>query len=142
MNVVIVGLDDEFCATFSKTIADFLQLEYINFETYFDDGLLFLNDYPLEDANTQFNQIEKEKLKELLNKNNIVISLNNSTFLSNQNYNLFNNHLTICVEKVEVDKILKNIQKLIKNHCKITINQEITNNKQIKNLLSNYFANK
>lgn len=142
MNVVIVGIDDEFCEELSQTVAVNIACEYVNFNDLFSVDLIRSFDFPLAEANENLNQQEKLRIQTLAKRDNVVTSINHSAFLSNENYALFEQALTICVEKKQTEKILKNIQNLIKKHCKICLNQEKINLKEIKYKIKSYYNEK
>ncbi len=133
MNVAIVCLDDEFSEKLAETIASLLGFEYVRFNDSFQIGLISSCDFPIEKSLKEMCDLEKETLKTLLARQQIVISVPNDTFLSNQNHLLFKDFLTICVEIKINEKINKNIQKLIKKYSKITIKQEKIKLNQLKN---------
>lgn len=124
MKIAIVGLDDDFVENFSNQLASILNLTYKSFTAEFDKYLLSTVNQSVFEIDDVLQSQEKRLLSKLLNIDNVVLSVNDDTFLSNNNYLIFKDVLTICVEKKENDKILNNIQKLIKKHCKLVIKQE------------------
>ena len=124
MKIAIVGLDDDFVENFSNQLASILNLTYKSFTAEFDKYLLSTVNQSIFEIDDVLQSQEKRLLSKLLNIDNVVLSVNDDTFLSNNNYLIFKDVLTICVDKKENDKILNNIQKLIKKHCKLVIKQE------------------
>lgn len=133
MNVIIVGIDDDFVVGFSKTVAQTLGFEYVNFDTEFEKILIQTKDEYLQSFEPVLDAKERDCILTILKAEKQVISVCNNSFLSNKNYELFKDQLTIIVEKQEKEKILKNIQKLIKKHCKICLKQEKIDLNLLKN---------
>ncbi len=139
MKIAIVGLDDDFVVDFSNQLASALGLQHINFNFEYDKVLLNSINQSVFETNEILEKQETVLLKNLIELNNVLISIDDDAFLSNSNYKLLNNVLTILIEKKENDKILNNIQKLIKKHCKLTINQEnIELNSILNKIRGNY----
>ena len=139
MKVAVVGLDDEYVAEFAKNLAEVFNIQYINFDDELCEKIVMLRNTKLEQMLYVLEQTEKELLSSCLSEKNFVISVKNSTFISNANYKYFKNVLTICIEKDSNEKTFKNIQNLIKKHCKIKINQEKIDINEVKNEILNYF---
>ena len=135
MNIAVVGLDNQFVIDFSKILASKLNLNYISFDDEFNKVLLNNNEASLLNLNDKLTTQENWLMKKLTQQKDIILSVSNDTFVSNENYKLFQNFVTIFIEKKETDKILKNIQKLIKKHCKITIKQEKIDINKILNII-------
>lgn len=138
MKIAIVGLDDDFVIEFSNQLASALNLQHVNFNSEYDKILLTSINQSLFETNDIMEEKETILLKNLIDLDNVIISINDDAFLSNVNYKLLNNILTILIEKKENDKILNNIQKLIKKHCKLIINQE---NIEINSILNKIRGN-
>lgn len=138
MKVVIVGLDDEFVASLTEELAKLLQIKFIDFNDLFCSNIVFMKNKQID---TMIDDLQKEE-KRLLNScvvaDDFIMSVPNSTFISNLNYKIFKNVLTICVEIKNNNKIKENIQKLLKKYCKFTINKENINLNEIKNIILNY----
>ena len=124
MKVVIVGLDDLAVVDMSKNLASTLGFKCLNFDSEFEKVLLTSKDYPLIEIDVLLERKEKMLIEYILKFDDIVLAISNNSYLSNENYKLFKDDVTICVEKEENEKILKNLQNLIKKHCKISINQQ------------------
>ena len=102
MNVVVVGLDDEFVEGFSKMIAKTLRYSYVNFDIFFEKILIQTKDEYLQEYYPVLEIKEKDSIAEILKKEKQVISICNNSFLSNKNYELFDDQLTIIIEKQQV----------------------------------------
>lgn len=123
MLVAIIGLDDEFAKEFAKSLASKLDVKYKDFDSELSYYFTFQKVTTLQTANEEYISSEIEFIKKLL-KENVIISIPNDVYVSNKNYELFKDVLTIFIERKESKEVLKNIQKLIKKHCKIVIKQE------------------
>ncbi len=133
MNVVFVGVDDEYVMKLAQAVAKLLDFVHVNFDRNLEIILQkteLLNIKYFEDA---LCEKEQNVIKKILSTDKQVISICNNSFLSNKNYELFKNELIICVEKIEENKILKNIEKLIKKHSLICLKQEKIDLNQLKN---------
>ena len=60
-------------------------------------------------------------LEELADMENVIISLTDDEFISNENYMLFDNSFVILLEVGYKNNIKENIQKLIKKHCNYSV---------------------
>ena len=133
MNIAIVGLDYDFVVYFSKSLAVKMKMKFVDFENEFEKEMLTTDN--LEILNGQAEVKEAVFLNQLAQQKNIVLSISNESFLSNRNYEVLNDFFIILIEKKEDKKILKNIQKIIKKHCKIAIKQENININEILNII-------
>jgi len=86
--------------------------------------LLVSNNEPLFFMNEIWGKREGENIFDVAQKYDVVISIRDDSFLSNEHYELFADSLTILIEREETDKIRNNIQNLIKKHCKMSFSQE------------------
>lgn len=130
MKIAIVGLDDKFVIDFANQLAKLLNLKHQNFAIEFNRVLLnFINV-----SSSDFLQAQESALMQrLINEENKILSLSGDEYLSNKNYLFFKNTTTIFMERKEKNKILNNIQKLIKKHCEITIKQNKFKTNEIAN---------
>ena len=135
MQIAVVGLDDEFVIEFSKILASKLKLEYVNFNAEFEKLLLNCDNKSLLALNNELTTKETALIRKFTQAKDVVISITNDAFISNENYKLFDNLITILIEKKETDKTLKNIEKLLKKHCKIAIKQERIDINEILNII-------
>lgn len=133
MNIAIVGLDYDFVVHFSKSLAVKMKMKFVDFENEFEKVMLTTDN--LEILNGQAEVKEAVFLNQLAQQKNIVLSISNESFLSNRNYEVLNDFFIILIEKKEDNKILKNIQKIIKKHCKIAIKQENISINEILNII-------
>ena len=132
MRVVVVGLNNDFVKKFSKDFASEIKCNYIDFDEELNTYLMLQSMSDLQTANEEFLILEELLIKHSLDTDNFIMSISNETYLSNDNYKLFENATTILLEKKEDDKTLRNIQKLLKKHCKIIIKQNNWNEKDFK----------
>lgn len=135
MRVVFVGINNNFVKEFAKEFASELEINYIDFDEKLDAYLILQKVSTLQAANEEFLTLEELLIKQLLNADNFVMSISNEIYLSNEHCKLFENAITIMLEKKEDDKILINIQKLLKKHCKFAIKQEKIEMKKILNIV-------
>ena len=135
MRVVFVGLNNDFVKEFAKEFASELKINYMDFDEELNAYLILQKVSTLQTANEEFLTLEELLIKQLLDADNFIMSISNEVYLSNENYKLFENTLTLLMEKKEDDKILINIQKLLKKHCKITIKQDKIEMKKILNIV-------
>lgn len=127
MNITIVGMEYEKVKNIAQAISQLLSCQCVDFSLLFEQELLVGFDCPLTLANVVMQQKEKALLKNLLKENATIIHLQDDVFLSNENYKLLKNSLTILIEFELKDKILLNIQKLLKKHTKIYIKEKNLN---------------
>lgn len=138
-NIVIVGLDDEFVVDFAEAVALTIGFQHVNFDFEFEKELVQSKDYPLTEVDKLMKDKETKILNHLLNKDNVVLSVSNNSFLANLKNDLFNKSFTILIERKENEKLSKNIQKLIKKYCKISLKQEKINLNNLKSNILKHF---
>lgn len=135
MKIAVVCIENEVGMSFANSLADYMQLQYLNFQDLMVEDFVESYDFPLEYMNVQMQMIEKQQIKKMNFLGNCVVFIENETFLSNGNHQLLNGFKTICLEIKTDDTTKINIQKLIKKYCKISINQENINLFNIKNII-------
>ena len=138
MKVVVVGLDDKIVASLTKELARLLQIKFVDFDELFCSNIAFMKNKQYSKMIDELQQEEKNLLNACLKESDFVMYVPNAIYISNLNYKIFENVLTICVETENNNKINKNIEMLLKKYCKIKINNENINLNDIKNIILNY----
>ncbi len=133
MNVVFVGVDDEYVVKLAHAVAELLDFAHVDFDLSLKKVLQRTIHTKLQNFESELCEKEQQEIQRILSVDKQVVSICNNSFLSNRNYELFEKELIICVEKKEENKLLKNIQKLIKKHSKICLKQEKIDLNQLKN---------
>jgi len=138
MNIAIVGGEYEFAKQFSKTLANKLNLEPIDFKTEFEKVLLSLN-CSIFVENEILQVKETQMLQEFCVKKNVVLQVSEDVIFSNGNYKYLNNNFIIYINSKKINNFENNIKKLIKNKINIEINQEKINFNEIINNIRGYY---
>lgn len=131
-NIVIVGIDKDFCITISKQLSKSIKFKFVNAEEKFQSLLISTAQESVFLIDDFLNQKETEILIEILKSKQSIIFVPNDMFLSNKNYKIFKDVKTILIEDDSLNEIMLKIQKRIKNYCKYSINK---NNFSLENLL-------
>lgn len=131
-NIVIVGIDKDFCITISKQLSKSIKFKFVNAEEKFQSLLISTAQESVFLIDDFLNQKETEILIEILKSKQSIIFVPNDMFLSNKNYKIFKDVKTILIEDDSLNEIMLKIQKGIKNYCKYSINK---NNFSLENLL-------
>lgn len=134
-NIVLVCLDYNFALKFSKKLSRVLQIPNYDADELIKCNLINSIDFPLSVSGDVMNAKEKLVLKELSEMENVIITLTDDEFVSNENYKLFSNSFLILLEIDLKNDIKKNIQNLIKKHCNYSENiKNLKINKLIKEI--------
>ena len=120
-NIVVVCLDYCYALKIGKQLSNILNMQHIDFDEIIKNGLINSLDYPLSISNEIMQIKEKSILEELADMENVIISLTDDEFISNENYMLFDNSFVILLEVGYKNNIKENIQKLIKKHCNYSV---------------------
>ncbi len=132
-NITIVGIDNDFVKMFAHKLSKELDYRYIDANEQFDKDLLANMEYPIYLVDEILVQKENVLIKNLVKKENVVISISDDMFLSNEHYKFFENSLVFLIIDEKVGKIQKNIQNLLKKHVNFTFDKnEISTNDIIK----------
>ena len=123
-NITIVGIDNDFVKMFAQKLANEIGYKLIDANEQFDKDLLDNMDYPIFLVDEILVQKENILIKNLSNKENVIICMSDDMFLSNEHYKNFENDETILIIDENLDKIKKNIQNLIKEHVKHVFNKK------------------
>ncbi len=121
MNICVTGLDYEKVIDVSNIVAKTINYNYIDAKNEFEPLLLNSVNYPtiLMDDLLQVN--ETKILIELSKMINCVISVPADMYLSNKNYKIFANSLTILLICENLSEIDLKIQNSIKKQCKFSV---------------------
>lgn len=134
-SIVIVGMNKDYCKTLSNTLAKIFNFKYVDAESEFENLLINSFDHPMMLVDDILREKETEFLTQLSKLTDVVIYLADDTYLSNEHYKIFKNFNTILVETNCKNKILKNIQNLLKKYCKFSVNEQNLNIDELKDLL-------
>lgn len=131
MNICVTGLDYEKVIDVSNIVAKTINYNYIDAKNEFEPLLLNSVNYPtiLMDDLLQVN--ETKILIELSKMINCVISVPADMYLSNKNYKIFANSLTILLICENLSEIDLKIQNSIKKQCKFSV----SNNDEALNVI-------
>ena len=123
-NIVVVSMNKDLAVAIADKIAKILSLSFINADDEVDVALVGGLDFPLEVTKLSMANIERQILMTLSDRDDSVISIQNGTFLANENYKIFQKSLKILVKIDENEKISQNLQKLLEKYCDVTIREK------------------
>ena len=134
-NIVVVSMNKDLAVMIANKIAKILSLSFINADDKLDAGLVGGLDFPLEISKLSMTNIERQILMTLSDRDDSVISIQDDTFLANENYKIFQKSLKILVKIDKNEKISQNLQKLLEKYCDVTIHEKDINFDKLITLL-------
>lgn len=123
-NIVVVSMNKELAVATADKIAEILSLSFINADDKLEAGLVGSLDFPLEITKLSMVNIERQILMTLSDKDDSVISIQDDTFLANENYKIFQKSLKILVKIDKNEKFSQNLQRLLESKCDVTIHEK------------------
>lgn len=123
-NILVVCLDNTVSKHFAKVLAEKLKFEYIDLSIIFDADLLSSINLPFVVIDDILKQKESYNYSEISTKEKVVFSIDNESYLSNNNHENFKNSYTILIKLQKNDKIMLNLQNLLEKYCKFSIFHE------------------
>jgi len=123
-NVVVVSMNKKSAIAIGEQIAKMLSLACIDADNLIEERLLRSIDYPLDLADDIMRNSETNLIKSLSNTDRCVICINDDTFLSNKNFEIFKKSLKILVNIEKNNKLEENLQKLLEKYCDVIINEK------------------
>lgn len=121
-NVVIFGINYELVLNLSKQLAKILNCKIVDAEKQFNNILLKYADKPALLLNDEIEKQETNLCAKLCKVANLV-AIPDDMFLSNENYNHFNNSIKIFVQSGTKSKLKIGIENLLQLHSNLTINK-------------------
>ena len=123
-NIVFVGFDIPFLEEFARQIADSLKYNYIDLSNNLDNAILSSINIPLE-VNKPYLEARESLLyySFAITECGITV-ISPDMYLANENYNMFNDCFVIYVDNQKINELDKMLEKIIKKHVNLVIQQE------------------
>lgn len=131
VNICIVGRDEKYLKYLATSIAQNLHLPCVDAKAEFNSFLIKSVHYPTAVVEDFLEKQESKLLKLFSKTENVVIYVPDDMYLSNNNYKLFKNNVTVSIIDENVDEIQSKIQNLLKSLTKLSFNT----NTELKTIL-------
>ena len=125
-NIVVVSLKDEKAQDLASKLAAKLKYNYVDFDDRLEEYLLATIDIPTILVDEILNEKESELLDELVKEQNVVLTLANDTFLSNENYKLLKNCIVVLISVENLAKVQKKLEEAIQKYSNVVVNENCT----------------
>lgn len=123
-NIVVVSMNKNLAILIAEKIAKMLSLTLINADDDLEARLMKSLDFPLDVAQYSMDNLEKNLLTDLSDRDNIVICMSDDVFLANENSKIFKKSLKILVKIDKTEKITNGIQNLLEKYCDVTLHEK------------------
>ena len=124
-NIIVVSMDNELSKQVAKHLAKELKLNYVDLSLVLEKELL------IDARKSVFDETASTKEKNIVahfaKQKDVVVAIENEMFLSNKNYELCKNNLSLLIETKMQNEIEQNLQNLLKNYCKLCVNYKDIN---------------
>lgn len=124
-NIIVVSMDNELSKQVAKHLAKELNLNYVDLNLVYEKELL--SDVKKSVFNEDASTKEKNVVAHFSKEKDIVMAIENEMFLSNKNYELCKNNLSLLIETELRNDIEQNLQKLLKYYCKLCVKDKDLN---------------
>lgn len=124
MNIVIVGLDYKMVRSIANELAKVMQYKFIDLTKRFDRELIENINYPIGLSDDELTEKERELIYLASKKANVVISIPDNMYLSNEGYKFFKNSISIAIKLRKVDDIREKIQNFLSDRVKFVLDEE------------------
>ena len=124
MNIVIVGLDYNMVRSIANELAKVMQYKFIDLTKRFDRELIENINYPIGLSDDELTEKERELIYLASKKANVVISIPDNMYLSNEGYKFFKNSISIAIKLRKVDDIREKIQNFLSDRVKFVLDEE------------------
>lgn len=134
-NLLVVSLNNALAESVARDLSKESVVDFVNADTLIGNRLIDSIDFPLLKSNSIMESIEKIAIDDILLKDNQIIYMSNEMFVSNLKNELVQNSKVLFIEIKNNDKIINNIQELIKKHANMVISNEKIDLKLLKSII-------
>lgn len=134
-NLLVVSLNNALAESVARDLSKESVVDFVNADNLIGNRLIDSIDFPLLKSNSIMEGIEKMTMDDILLKDNQIIYMSNEIFVSNLKSELVKNLKILFIEIKNNDKIINNIQNLIKKHANIIISSEKIDLKLLKSII-------
>ena len=135
MNIVIIGFDYTLAGKIAYKLANLVNYKFYNGDKMVRSELINTIDLPIKKSYQEMTNIEQTILTKLSKLKDSIISLDVNSYISNDNFEIFQSSYVVLIKKSSSDNIQVQLEKLISTKAKLVVDGAETSPEKLKNLI-------